>query len=134
MDGADSFLAQNRVRLADVSASGDQMVRSDLTPRWHQRPKHEFADSLRSVLCFIWSVSNIACITQTLFFFLPGRGQARVCTKRETYPDGRIFVGVGVQPQYVVHPKLDDLRHGKDTVLSATLDLIQQGKASAPTP
>jgi len=30
---------------------------------------------------------------QPLFFDLPGGGAARVCTKRDTFPDGREFVG-----------------------------------------
>lgn len=58
---------------------------------------------------------------QPLFFKLPGGFSARVCTKRDTYPDGRPFVGVGVQPQILVHPTIADLRAGRDTVLEAAL-------------
>lgn len=65
---------------------------------------------------------------QPLFFALPGGGNARVCTKRDTYPDGRPFVGVGVQPHLKASPKVDDLRSGKDSVLQAALDAIAHGK------
>lgn len=58
---------------------------------------------------------------QPLFFKLPGGGNARVCTKRDTYPDGRAFVGVGIQPNLVVRPTIADVRAGRDTVLEAAL-------------
>ena len=58
---------------------------------------------------------------QPLFFKLPGGGNARVCTKRDTYPDGRVFVGVGIQPNKLVHPTVEDFRAGRDTVLEAAL-------------
>jgi C-terminal processing protease CtpA/Prc len=58
---------------------------------------------------------------QPLFFKLPGGGMARVCTKRDSYPDGRDFVGKGVQPQIIVHPTVSDVRAGRDPVLEAAL-------------
>jgi carboxyl-terminal processing protease len=63
---------------------------------------------------------------QPLSFDLPGGGAARVCTKRDTYPDGREFVGVGVQPQRIVHPTVADVRAGRDTVLEAALSSLQK--------
>ena len=39
---------------------------------------------------------------QPLPFELPGGGSAKVCSKRDTYPDGRDFVGYGVQPDHLV--------------------------------
>jgi carboxyl-terminal processing protease len=61
---------------------------------------------------------------QPLNFDLPGGGGARVCTKRDTYPDGRPFVGVGVQPDHPVQPTVADVRAGRDTVLEAALRLL----------
>ncbi|HEX8189247.1 MAG TPA: S41 family peptidase [Pyrinomonadaceae bacterium] len=58
---------------------------------------------------------------QPLFFDLPGGGRARVCTKRDTYPDGREFVGGGVQPHVPAHPTVADFRAGRDTVLEVAL-------------
>lgn len=63
---------------------------------------------------------------QPLVFNLPGGGTARICTKRDSYPDGRAFVGVGVQPQVVVAPRVEDLRAGRDTVLEAALALLRR--------
>ena len=58
---------------------------------------------------------------QPLIVSLPGGLSARICTKRDTYADGREFVGVGVQPQVVVRPSVADYRAGRDTVLEAAL-------------
>jgi hypothetical protein len=42
-------------------------------------------------------------------------------------PDGREFVGVGIQPQVRVEPRLADFRAGRDTVLEAALGLLRKG-------
>ena len=63
---------------------------------------------------------------QPLMFNLPGGLTARVCTKRDTYPDGKEFVGIGVQPQVRVKPTIADLRTGRDTVLEAALGLVRK--------
>ncbi|MGZ3183408.1 MAG: S41 family peptidase [Telluria sp.] len=63
---------------------------------------------------------------QPLFFKLPGGGQARVCTKKDTYADGKPFVGVGVQPQVEAHQTIADLRKGRDTVLEAALTYLKK--------
>ena len=61
---------------------------------------------------------------QPLLFDLPGGGKGRICTKRDSYPDGREFVGVGVQPQVVVSPRVADLQAERDTVLQKALALL----------
>jgi C-terminal processing protease CtpA/Prc len=58
---------------------------------------------------------------QPLRFKLPGGGSGRVCTKRDTYPDGKEFVGLGVRPHKLVAPTVADVRAGRDTVLEAAL-------------
>jgi len=70
---------------------------------------------------------------QPLILNLPGGVMARICTKRDTYSDGREFVGVGVQPQVVVHPTVADFRAGRDTVLEAALK-SRGGYAASSTP
>ncbi|WP_342114267.1 S41 family peptidase [Pseudoduganella sp. OTU4001] len=62
---------------------------------------------------------------QPLFIKLPGGGRARICTKQDTYADGRAFVGVGVQPQHLVKPTVDGMRAGRDEVLEAALAQLQ---------
>lgn len=56
---------------------------------------------------------------QPLFFRLPGGGSARVTSKRDSYPDGKEFVGVGIQPDKLVQQTVKDIRSGRDTVLEA---------------
>lgn len=58
---------------------------------------------------------------QAINFKLPGGGQARVCSKRDTFPDGREFVGVGVPPQIEVKQTVAGLRAGRDPVLERAL-------------
>lgn len=62
---------------------------------------------------------------QPLLFKLPGGGTARICTKRDSYPDGREFVGVGVQPQVAAAPRVADLLAGRDTVLETAVGLLR---------
>jgi carboxyl-terminal processing protease len=63
---------------------------------------------------------------QPLNYDLPGGGSGRVCTKRDSYPDGRDFVGVGVQPDILVRPTAADVRAGRDTVLEAALRALKK--------
>ena len=54
---------------------------------------------------------------QPLSFALPGGIMARVCTKRDMYPDGTEWVGKGIQPAILVRPTVADTQAGRDTVL-----------------
>ena len=54
---------------------------------------------------------------QPLAFSLPGGGSARVCTKQDTYPDGREFVGYGIKPDIEIKPNLKDYLAGRDPVI-----------------
>lgn len=60
---------------------------------------------------------------------LPGGVVALICSKRDTYPDGKAFVGVGITPQVEVRPTVTDFRADRDTVLQAAVRL-----ARAPVP
>lgn len=62
---------------------------------------------------------------QPLFIKLPGGGAARICSKQDSYPDGRAFVGVGVQPGKLVPRTLEGMRAGRDEVLEAAQVLLQ---------
>ena len=50
---------------------------------------------------------------------------ATVCSKRDTYPDGTEFVGVGVAPDREVAMTVADLRAGRDPVLEAALETVR---------
>ena len=63
---------------------------------------------------------------QPLSVPLPGGGSFRICTKHDRYPDGREFVGVGIQPGVPAAPTVADFRAGRDTVLEAALKLLRK--------
>jgi C-terminal processing protease CtpA/Prc len=62
---------------------------------------------------------------QPLMFSMPGGGNAQVCTKKDTYPDGREFVGVGVKPHIEVTRTLEDYLHNIDPVLEKALEYLR---------
>ncbi len=62
---------------------------------------------------------------QPLFVDLPGGGQARICTKRDTYADGREFVGPGVQVDVAIRPTVEEFLAGKDVVLGRALEVLK---------
>lgn len=62
---------------------------------------------------------------QPLSFTLPGGGAARVCTKKDTFPDGAEWVGKGIDPDILVHAVLSDVQAGRDTVLDRALAFLK---------
>ena len=61
---------------------------------------------------------------QPLLLDLPGGGRARICTKRNTYPDGRDYVGPGVQVDVAVQPAVEDFLDGRDVVLERGVEVL----------
>ena len=61
---------------------------------------------------------------QPLMLDLPGGGRARICTKRNTYPDGRDYVGPGVQVDVPVQPSVEDYLGGRDVVLERGVGVL----------
>jgi len=49
----------------------------------------------------------------------------QICTANCCYPDGRDFVGIGVQPDIPVEPTINGIAEGHDEVLQAALDYIR---------
>ena len=66
---------------------------------------------------------------QPLSFNLPEGGIARVCTKKDTYPDGREFVGVGIQPDILVSKSLTDYLENRDPVLEKAFEFLEKQKS-----
>jgi C-terminal processing protease CtpA/Prc len=62
---------------------------------------------------------------QPFMFKLPGGGSARICTKKDTFPDGREFVGFGVAPHIEVKTTLEDWLKGNDPVLNKALEYVR---------
>ena len=70
---------------------------------------------------------------QPLLIDLTG-GRARICTKRDIYPDRREFVGIGVIPDVEVHPTREDFANGRDAILEKGLEVLRTGSASMWAP
>jgi C-terminal processing protease CtpA/Prc len=62
---------------------------------------------------------------QPLMFSLPGGGSARICTKRDTYPDGKVFVGPGVSVDIQIAPTIKDHLEDRDIVLAKALEVLK---------
>lgn len=65
---------------------------------------------------------------QPYLFDLPGGGYARVCTKKDTYPDGREFVGYGIKPDIEIIPTLDDFLKNTDKALEEAIKYLKTNK------
>lgn len=63
---------------------------------------------------------------QRLGFRIPTGGTYFICTKKDTYEDGRKFVGVGILPDIEVQPSIQDLIEGKDMILSKALEYLNK--------
>lgn len=63
---------------------------------------------------------------QPLMFQLPGGGTARICAKKDTYPDGKEFVGYGIQPDISVEENIQDIIAGKDRTLDVALKNLEK--------
>lgn len=50
----------------------------------------------------------------------------RICTKKDVFPDGREFVGIGIKPDFEVAPTLKDYLKGRDAVLQAALKQLKK--------
>lgn len=68
---------------------------------------------------------------QPLMLDLPGGGTARVCVKRDSYPDGREFVGKGIAPNLIAAPTVADIRAGRDPALMQALEALHRSTATA---
>lgn len=66
---------------------------------------------------------------QPYAFALPGGGRARICVKRDLYPDGTSFVGTGVLPDRSVLPTVTDIRDGRDRAMDLAVDVIRSEPA-----
>jgi carboxyl-terminal processing protease len=62
---------------------------------------------------------------QPLFIDLPMGARARICTKWDSYPDGREFVGVGVIPDVEIGPTPEDIAKGRDAVLDKGVEVLK---------
>jgi len=65
---------------------------------------------------------------QPMFFNIPKGFIVRICAKRDAFPDGTDFIGIGVKPDVYVEPFFSLTGEQKDTELKKTLELIAAKK------
>jgi hypothetical protein len=53
-------------------------------------------------------------------------GRARICSKRDTYPDGRDFVGFGIRPQVPVERTPASLIGKEDPALNKGVEVLKE--------
>jgi C-terminal processing protease CtpA/Prc len=68
---------------------------------------------------------------QPLKVYLPGGGSLRVCSKRDTFPDGAELVGVGIAPDIEVTRSIRDVVRGRDPVLARAVELLTREGSTA---
>ncbi|WP_419190478.1 S41 family peptidase [Saltatorellus ferox] len=61
---------------------------------------------------------------QPLAFDLPGGGWARITVKRDLYPNGTDFVGVGIHPDVLVEPTIDEYAERLDVTWRRAAELL----------
>ena len=59
---------------------------------------------------------------QPLRIILPGGGYCLICTIQSTFPDGREFIGYGIEPNIVIHPTQNDICENRDPVLERAVE------------
>jgi C-terminal processing protease CtpA/Prc len=62
---------------------------------------------------------------QPYSFDLVGGATARICTKKDTYPDGREFIGYGIKPDIEVKQTVEDYLLKKDPVLAKAQEYLK---------
>jgi carboxyl-terminal processing protease len=65
---------------------------------------------------------------QPLLFDIPGGFTVRICAKRDAFPDGTDFIGIGVKPDIYVEPFFSLTGEEKDVELEKTQSLIEAQK------
>ncbi|MCL2065220.1 MAG: S41 family peptidase, partial [Candidatus Cloacimonetes bacterium] len=63
---------------------------------------------------------------QRVMFPLESGGHVYICTLWSTYPDGREFINIGVQPHIQIKNTLEDLKNGVDAVMNKGLEEVRR--------
>lgn len=65
---------------------------------------------------------------QPLWMALPGGGFCRICTLQSFFPDGREFVGRGIEPDILVCPTQKDIFENRDPVLKEAIHCLSSAR------
>jgi carboxyl-terminal processing protease len=63
---------------------------------------------------------------QPITFELPEGGKMRICTKRDMYPNGKEFVGIGVIPDIEINETIESIQKNKDIVLEKAVEILNK--------
>lgn len=63
---------------------------------------------------------------QPISFDLPEGGKMRICTKRDMYPNGKEFVGVGIIPDIEINETIESIQNGRDFVLEKAIEILNE--------
>lgn len=63
---------------------------------------------------------------QPISFDLPEGGKMRVCTKRDMYPDGKEFIGIGITPDIEITETIESIQNGRDIVLEKAITILNK--------
>jgi C-terminal processing protease CtpA/Prc len=97
-----------------------------VSPRTYSAAE-DFAVAFKTLKCgLIMGEATGGSTGQPLFITLPGNISARICTKRDQFPNGDEFIGKGVLPDIPVTPTVQDIRKGIDTELQAALKEVKK--------
>ncbi len=61
-----------------------------------------------------------------LIYSLPGGGYGKVVTSRGMYPDGKEYIGIGIQPDIEVDITIEDIKLGQDRILERAKEYLTQ--------
>lgn len=95
---------------------------------------HKTASAAEDFLVYADNQENMTKIGEPTFgstgqpyiFEIVNGGYARVCTKKDTYANGREFVGYGIEPDIEVKTTLADYMENKDRVLEKALEYLNK--------
>ncbi len=137
-----AYKAWGREDYVEMNAWFDGGTHGDVPPAEGRRltvptvvlQEHETFSAAEDFLVAIDAIPHITTVGrpsggstgQPLFFELPGGGSAYICTKRDTYPDGRDFVGIGIQPDVLVEPTVEDVQAVRDPALEQAVRLLRE--------
>lgn len=95
---------------------------------------HSTASAAEDFLIFADNQKHMIKIGENTFgstgqpyrFDLVGGATARVCTKKDIYPDGREFIGYGIKPDIEVTPTVADYLQKKDPVVLKAVEYLKE--------
>lgn len=61
---------------------------------------------------------------QPILFSLPAGLMGQVCAKRDTYPNGQDYIGIGIKPDVLIERSVSDYQKNRDVELESSVQLL----------